>query len=80
MNANGIVSQLSTSTIVELMGYDSIDGMRGYAAEKGLIPEGTSAEARDAAFIGFMNEIIMAGFSIFTGNFHCIVFSSHSIT
>ena len=50
MNANEIVSQLSTSTIVELMGYDSIDGMRGYAAEKGLIPEGTSAEARDAAY------------------------------
>ena len=49
MNANEIVSQLSTSNIVELMGCDSVDGMRKCAEEKGLFPEGTSEDARDAA-------------------------------
>ena len=49
MNANEIVSQLSTSIIVELMGCDSVDGMRKCAEEKGLFPEGTSEDARDAA-------------------------------
>ena len=39
MNANEIVSQLSTSAIVELMGCDSVDGMRKCAEEKGLFPD-----------------------------------------
>lgn len=50
MNANEIVSQLSTSAIVELMGCDSVDGMRRCAEEKGLIPKETSEDARNVAF------------------------------